>query len=300
MKPTMVVMAAGIGSRYGGIKQLDQFGPSGEKIIDYTIFDAIRAGFGKIVFVIRCDIQKDFEESVTKPWSGKIPMACVFQELDAIPSRFTIPADRKKPWGTAHAVLMAEPEVDRPFAVVNADDFYGIGALRIVGEFLGKPSESGIPEFCIAGYRLDQTLSEFGTVSRGICEADETGHLRRIVERTKVLKTDSGVEYEDGEGRHPIPPDAPVSMNLMGFTTALFPSLRTRFESFLASFPDAKAELYLPMAMDGMIHDGTASVRVLPTDESWFGVTYREDRPFVERSIQEKIKRGEYPSNVWA
>ena len=301
MRPSLLIMAAGIGSRYGGIKQIDGFGPSGEKIIDYTIFDAVQAGFGKIVFVIRHDIEADFHEAVTDRWEGRIPMEFAFQELDSVPEGFTIPAGRKKPWGTGHAILTAAPLIREPFSVVNADDFYGRSSLNKVFSHLSDIPDPGHGEYCLIGYLLQNTLSEHGSVARGICRQNSDGYLQSLVETLGIYREGNLILQKVADGRpRPMDGNTLVSMNLWGFTTSYFRHLQTDFREFLRlRGQDPGAEFYLTLIVDRLIRTGLEKVKVLSTDQQWFGVTYRGDRPMVERSIRELVANGAYPENLW-
>lgn len=297
INPALLVMAAGIGSRYGGLKQLDGFGPSGEKIIDYTIYDAIRCGFGKIVFIIRRDMEETFRATILERWRP-FPMTLVFQELDALPAGFTAPQGRQKPWGTAHAVLTAAPVIREPFAAVNADDFYGRDALKKVRVFLSL--SAGIQEYCLVGYRLKNTVSEFGSVARGVCEIDGHGFLSHVTERTKIFKSDAGISFQEGSRIVGLSGDTLVSMNLWGFGPSFFDHLNASFRSFLErSADDLKAEFFLPTVVDSLIQAGKARVTVLSTDSKWFGITYQEDRPAVEKIIRGLVADGIYPKRLW-
>jgi hypothetical protein len=291
-------MAAGIGSRYGGLKQVDPVGPSGEMIIDYSVFDAIRSGFGRVVFVIRRDIEADFREVVGRRLEDRIDTSYAFQELDALPSGYSVPSKRTKPWGTAHAVLCARDAVPGSFAAINADDFYGAGAFGEVGAHLA----GGSVDYCMAGYRLDHTLSEHGHVSRGVCEVSLGGFLEGIVERETIRSFRDGIKYEAAGGEWiPLPADAVVSMNIWGFRHDFLDHLEAAFHSFLGSRIDEPgAECYLPAVVNGLIKERRARVRVLPTDERWFGITYREDRPTVMEAIRGLVERGVYPERLWA
>ena len=293
--PTLLVLAAGMGSRYGGLKQLDPVGPSGETILDYAVFDAARAGFGRVVFVIRREFEAEFRAKVAAKYAGRIAVDFVFQSLGALPGGFTPPAGREKPWGTGHAVWCARDALSRPFAVVGADDFFGLDAFVKLARFLGSlPATTGPgpAPFCMAGYRLDHTLSEHGTVSRGICEVDTTGLLVSITERTAI---DPGHIGRDG-----LRGDTIVSMNCFGFTTAFLPSLGVQFAEFLsARGGEPKSEFYLPAAVSHMIALGEATVTVLPTTAEWFGVTHRDDRPRVVAALRALVDRGEYPQRLF-
>ncbi len=304
-KPALIIMAAGIGSRYGGLKQVDPIGPNSEIVIDYSIFDALRAGFGKVVFLIRKDIEDVFREKIGRKIEQHVETVYAFQSLDNVPAGFHVPEDRKKPWGTAHAVLSCQGLVDRPFAVINADDFYGPGAFRVLGDYLCRAHDQpGKPyDYCMVGYILSNTLSEHGTVARGVCTVTPTGYLAGVQERTKIQQMDGQVKYtEDGINWIPIPADSIVSMNMFGFTPSIFSELQAQFPHFLerSSHNLLKAEFFLPDVVNQLIQQGKAQVKVLPTGEKWFGVTYPEDRPFVQSAIRDLIQRGVYPENLWS
>ncbi len=300
---TLNVLAAGMGTRYGGLKQIDPVGPNGETILDYSVYDAMQAGFDRVVFTIRRHIEKDFREHVGKRFEGCIDVAYVFQELDMLPDGFTVPADREKPWGTGHAVLCASDVIHEPFVVINADDFYGAESYRLLAEFLNAPSEDRVSaEYALVGFKLRNTLSEHGHVARGICECDESMYLKNVVERTKVLKKGHAAVFLDESGQeHALSGDEWVSMNLWGFTPSFFHPLKEAFTSFLQeSATQPKAECYIPWVVDKLIAKGVAKCRVLPTGSPWFGVTYREDKPHVERSIRTLIQEGAYPEALWS
>ncbi len=294
-------MAAGMGSRYGSLKQMDGVGPSGEAILDYSVYDALRAGFGKVVFVIRHAFEEDFRSVFNAGRFGnRIGVEYVFQELDALPEGFALPAGREKPWGTNHAVMMGESAIDGPFAAINADDFYGRDAFASIGDYL-RTAEGREGEYCMVGYRLQNTLSDFGTVSRGVCSVDGEGYLTSMVERTKIAREGDAIVYTDPDGsRHPLGADTPVSMNLFGFTPDYFRRSRELFRSYLAeNIADPKAEFYIPFAVNTFIAGGQARMRVLDTTSRWFGVTYKEDRPDVAGKIAALVAAGEYPSDLW-
>ena len=302
MKPTLVVLAAGMGSRYGGLKQVDPVGPSGEAILDYSVFDAIRAGFGKVVFIIRKDFEAEFKEKVGAKYEGLIPVDYCYQDINDLPAPYTVPDGRTKPWGTAHAIRSARTVVKEPFAAINADDFYGRDAFAKLGAFLGQAAAAdGKFHFAMVGYRLDLTLSDYGSVARGICTV-ENGNLAAVTEMTKLVKVPGGAENrEDGKPVQSFPGDARVSMNLWGFTPGLFAALEERFPAWLAkNGGEPKTEWYIPFVVDEMIHEGKADVAVLPTDSSWFGVTYREDKPYVMAEIAKLVDAGEYPRTLFA
>ena len=296
-KPTLLVLAAGMGSRYGGLKQIDPVGPSGETIIDYSIYDALRAGFGKLVFVIRHDIEAQFKEVVGARFEKHAPVEYVFQELDKLPSGFSIPAGRTKPWGTTQAILMAEDLVRESFAAINADDFYGANSFHILAEQL----RSGSADYSMVGFILRNTLSEFGSVARGACRVGPDGYLQAVKELTKIEKDGNGARYTDADGIiHRLGGNEIVSMNMWGFTPALFPQLSDDFTEFLKkSGQQEKSECYIPTTVNTLVSAGKARCKVLRTTDSWFGVTYREDRPRVVESVRALIKGGQYPEKLW-
>lgn len=300
VKPTLLVLAAGMGSRYGSLKQMDGVGPNGEAIIDYSVYDAIRAGFGKVVFVIRHSFEADFKEVFNAERFGhKIEVEYVFQELDYLPEGFTLPEGRVKPWGTNHAVMMAAKAINEPFAVINADDFYGRTAYATIGDYLrGLAGSEG--RYCMVGYQVSKTLSENGTVSRGVCTVDEEGNLRGMVERTQIERVDGTIVFHDGGADEPLAEDTPVSMNLFGFTPDYFRHSEAYFKEFLpANIENLKAEFFIPLMVNKVINEGTATMRVLKTTSDWFGVTYKEDKPMLMAKIEELIAAGEYPRNLW-
>lgn len=297
-KPTLVIMAAGMGSRFGGIKQIEPVGPSGEIIIDYSIYDAIRAGFGKVVFIIRKQIEEAFREKVGRGMETRIDTEYVFQELSALPSGFTLPPERSKPWGTGHAILMCKDVVKTPFCVINADDFYGAGSYQAMGEAL---SQSGISDFLLAGYVLKNTLSEHGHVARGVCTLDNQGYLKEIHERTKIQKFGDVVKYEEADGQWvEVSPEVSVSMNMWGFTPALFSELERLFPLFLKEKgAELKSEFFIPEIVGQMVRSNKVKVKVLSTGEKWFGVTYKEDKPLFEAAIRELVRQKVYPAKLW-
>ncbi len=296
--PTLLVLAAGMGSRYGGLKQIDPVGPAGETIIDYSIFDALRAGFGKLVFVIRKDIEQQFREIVGARFDKRIATEYVFQSLEDIPPRFTVPAGRTKPWGTTQAILLAAGVIREPFAAINADDFYGADGYRELARHL----TSGSPDYAMVGFVLRNTLSDFGSVARGVCQVAGDGFLQHIVELTKVERDANGARNTDAAGQVTmLTGDEPVSLNMWGFTPRVFDQLRERFEKFLeGNAADLKAECYIPNTVGELVRSGQARVKVLHTRDSWFGVTYREDRPRVIESIRRLIASGLYPERLWS
>jgi UTP-glucose-1-phosphate uridylyltransferase len=295
-------MAAGIGSRYGGLKQVDPVGPSGEIIIDYSIFDAIKAGFSRIVFVIRKKIEGPFREKIGDSVEQKAEVTYVFQETDNIPEGFNVPAGREKPWGTGHAVLCAKGVVDAPSAVINADDFYGADSFKILYNFLKNSEDhNGMYNFCMVGYILENTLTEHGHVARGICSVDNNGYLSEVVERIKIQKFQDGPKYtEDDKNWVLIPQSSIVSMNMWGFTLGYYAELEKRFGKFLEeNSKNLKAEYYIPTIVNELIQEKKATVKVLTTNEKWFGVTYQEDRPVIKDAVMELIKKGVYPERLW-
>ncbi len=297
MALTLVVLAAGMGSRYGGLKQIDPVGPGGETMLDYALYDAKRAGFQRVVFVIRRDFEAAFRERMIERVGGSLDLAYAFQSLDQLPEGFAPPPGREKPWGTGHAVWCARNVVTDNFAVINADDFYGRDSFVQLATFLNaqRPSAGGAPapHFALVGFRLANTLSEHGAVSRGVCTADADGNLRSIVEQTNIHAR------EVGEGKK-FPPDQVVSMNCWGFTPALFPLLDAQLKEFLAAHgQEAKAEFYLPTAVSTLIERGQADARLLATESSWFGITYRDDRARVESAIEDLVQAGTYPFQLW-
>ena len=302
MKPTLVVLAAGMGSRYGGLKQVDPVGPSGEAILDYSVFDAHRAGFGKVVFIIRKDFETEFREKVGAKYEGILPVEYCFQDINDIPAPFTVPADRSKPWGTAHAIRAARDVVKEPFAAINADDFYGRDAFAKLAAFLQQPvADDGKFHFAMVGYKLDLTLSDNGSVARGICQV-EGGKLVSVTEMTKLVRVPGGAENREDEANPvKLTGEERASMNLWGFTPGLFAALEERFPAWLEkNVSAAKSEWYIPFVVDELIHEGRADVEVLPTDSNWFGVTYREDKPFVMSEIGKLVAAGEYPQSLLA
>jgi UTP-glucose-1-phosphate uridylyltransferase len=300
-KTTLLILAAGMGSRFGGIKQIEPVGPNGEIILDYSIYDAIRAGFTKIVFVIRKSIEDSFRQKINPKAAGKIAIDFAYQELDSGLGGHTIPAGREKPWGTGHAVLVARDRIAEPFAAINADDFYGQSAFEMMNKHLMGLAQGRIHDYAMVGYPLANTLSDFGTVSRGVCETDAQEYLTRITERTKLQKKTTGAAFTDEAGvEHFISGDTPVSMNYWGFGPDIFDYLQKEFAEFLLEKGgDLKAEYYLPMAVGGLIASRQKKVKVLSAQESWFGITYKEDLPTARLAISEKISAGVYPSDLW-
>ncbi len=291
-------MAAGMGSRYGGLKQIEAVGPSGETIIDYSIYDALRAGFGKLVFIIRKDIEEPFKEVVGARFEKRIAVEYVFQELDKIPAGFQVPAGRTKPWGTTQAILMAADVIQEPFAVINADDFYGAESYRVLSEHL----QAGTGDYAMVGFVLRNTLSDFGTVARGVCQMSDEGYLKGIVELTSIGRDGGKAKSTDGEGRVTmLTGDEPVSMNYWGFTPKVFEQLDVYFRKFLeANGSDLKRECYIPNTVNDILVAGQGRVKVLHSNDPWFGVTYREDHAHVVESIKRLVQKGVYPERLWS
>jgi hypothetical protein len=303
VKPTLLVLAAGMGSRYGSLKQMDGVGPNGEAIIDYSIYDAIRAGFGKVVFVIRHTFEKEFKEMFSpERFGGRIEVDFVFQELDYLPEGFSVPEGREKPWGTNHAVMMGATAVNEPFAVINSDDFYGTDAYRVMGEYLSKLG-GATGEYAMIGYEVNKTLSDNGTVSRGVCTVDENRFLTSMVERTKIERNAEGtIVFHDLGDDQPLAEDTPVSMNFFGFTPDYFAHSAEGFKTFLASDDvktNLKAEFFIPLMVNKLVASGDARLKVLSTTAQWFGVTYKEDKPALVAKIEKLIEEGVYPRNLW-
>lgn len=301
MKPTLLVMAAGMGSRYGSLKQIDPVGPSGETIIDYSIFDAIRAGFGKIVFIIRKDIENEFREVFIHKLEKFIEIEVVFQELDRLPEGYQVPEGRQKPWGTGHAILMAAEKIKEPFAAINADDFYGADAFRVMADYLQALDASDQTDFAMVGYDLSNTMSEHGSVSRGICTLNEENWLSGVTERTKIQYTTEGIaDVQENSIPTTLSPGDIVSMNFWGFTPAYFQLTKPLFEAFLeGNIQNLKSEFYIPLAVDLLIQSGKARVKVLHSHDRWFGVTYKEDKPLVIEKLKQLTRAGIYPEKLW-
>jgi NDP-sugar pyrophosphorylase family protein len=300
MKPTLFVLAAGMGSRYGGLKQLDSLGPNGETIMDYSIYDALQAGFGKVVFVIRKDFEQDFREKILSKYQGHIPVEVVFQSTDKLPEGYTCPADRSKPWGTNHAVLMGKEAIHEPFAVINADDFYGRNAFEVIAkELMREHTTKG--DYCMVGFRVGNTMTENGSVARGVCETTD-GKLTSVVERTAIsYAADGRIVFTDENGvEQTLAPNTPVSMNLWGFTPDYFEYSEREFRKFLdKDINTPKAEFFIPLCIDTLINSGEATVKVLDTDSKWFGVTYAADRPGVVAKFAELHNNGTYPAKLF-
>ena len=300
MKPTLFVLAAGMGSRYGGLKQLDGVGPQGQTIMDYSIYDAIQSGFGKVVFVIRKDFEQDFRSKVLCKYEGHIPTEVVFQSLDNLPEGYTCPADRTKPWGTNHAVLMGKDVINEPFAVINADDFYGRDAFEVIARELSKDYDR-MGDYCMVGFRVGNTMTENGSVARGVCE-NKNGLLTSVVERTAIsYDKDHNIVFTDENGKEQtLDPTTPVSMNLWGFTPDYFEYSEREFKKFLdKDINTPKSEFFIPLAVDALINSGEATVKVLDTDSKWFGVTYAADRPGVVEKLAALHAAGHYPESMF-
>ena len=299
MKPTLLILAAGLGSRYGGVKQMDKIGPSGESIIDYSVYDAIRAGFGKVVFVLNPAIEKDFREIYEPRLSGKIETAFVLQEINNIPSGIEFNPERVKPWGTGHAVMMAKDVINEPFAVINADDFYGRDAYKVLSDFLTTLSNHQT-NYAMVGYLLKNTLSDFGSVSRGVCSSDDKGFLTDVVERTSIVRKNGKVYYADDNTEVAIDEDSIVSMNFWGFTPKFFDQLDKDFRKFITeNASQLKAEFFIPLVVNNLIKSKEASIKVLKSNAQWFGVTYQEDKPVTIQKVKELVEKGVYPENLW-
>lgn len=297
----MVILAAGMGSRYGGDKQLDRFGPSGETIMDYSVYDAIRAGYNKVVFVIRHDFAEAFKKGFISKWDGKVAIDLAFQSVEDVPAGVSYHPDRTKPWGTAHAMLMARQVVNEPFAVLNADDFYGKEAFQTMAAFLREGSAAQTGRYAMCGYKLGNTLSKHGSVSRGICKDDAQHLLISVEEHTKIYLDESGQIATDFNGQiNRLSPNDIVSMNFWGFTPDVFAHTNSIFIDFLKERAfDPKSELYIPYVIDKLINSGQATVQVLQSDAVWFGVTYADDKPTTMQSIRELVAKGVYPENLW-
>lgn len=301
MKPTLFVLAAGMGSRYGGLKQLDGVGPHGETIMDYSIYDAIQSGFGKVVFVIRKDFEQDFRDKILSKYEGHIPVEVVFQSINDLPEGYTCPADRTKPWGTNHAVLMGKKAIRESFAVINADDFYGRNAFEVIAKELSREHDRK-GDYCMVGFRVGNTMTENGSVARGVCSTSEQGELTGVVERTAISYNDNKeIVFNDENGvEQKLQPNTPVSMNLWGFTPDYFEYSEREFRKFLdKDINTPKAEFFIPLCIDTLIHNGEATVKVLDTDSKWFGVTYAADRPDVVTKLAALHDAGVYPASMF-
>ena len=299
MKPTLLILAAGMGSRYGGLKQIEPVGPNGETILEYSVYDAIRAGFGKVVFVIRESFSIDFKARFESKLAGKINIEYVYQEIDKLPQGFVLPEGREKPWGTGHAVLMARSVIHEPFAAINADDFYGAEAYKVVADFLSQSVQE--EKYSMVGYRLNKTLSDFGGVSRGICQTDKNNFLTEITETHKIRQVGDTIVCEsENKETVQLTGDETVSMNFWGFHPSVFANIENQFIDFLkTNIQIPKSEFYIPFVVFEMIKNGKAKVEVLKADSPWFGVTYQEDKPFVIEQIQKLTDQGIYPEKLW-
>jgi len=299
--PTLVVLAAGIGNRYGGLKQMDPVGPHGATIIDYSIYDAVQASFEKLVFIIRPVFEAAFRKQLVRKFERKADCYCVYQEMEVGLEEFQIPETRSKPWGTGHAVLATREAVDEPFAVINADDYYGRSSFTAISRYLSNQSDSSSEDYVMVGYTLRNTLSEHGSVARGVCQADESMYLTKIVELTKIFKEGSGGYYIDESGaRNPLTGDEIVSMNLWGFTPSIYGHLEKGFRNFLeARGQDPNAEFFISSHVDDVLREGHSRVKILPTNENWFGLTYKEDKYPASEQISALIKSGVYPERLW-
>jgi UTP-glucose-1-phosphate uridylyltransferase len=299
MKPTLLILAAGMGSRFGGLKQVEPVGPNGETILEYSVFDAIRAGFGKVVFVIRESFAEEFKDRFESKLAGKIEIEYVYQEVNKLPEGFDLPEGREKPWGTGHAVLMAKDVISEPFAAINADDFYGAEAYQVVAKYLSQSVSSD--NYAMVGYQLDNTLSEFGSVSRGICVTDENKQLTKITETHKIRQEEKHILCEsENQQTVELTGKETVSMNFWGFQPSVFGNIESQFVDFLtANINQPKSEFYIPFVVFEMINQGQANVEVLKADSPWFGVTYKEDKPFVVEQIQKLTDQGIYPEKLW-
>lgn len=300
MKPTLLVLAAGMGSRYGGLKQIDPMGPAGETLLDYSVFDALRAGFGRAVFVIRPDFEAAFRERVLARFAGRIETALAFQTLDRLPEGFTVPPGREKPWGTTHAILCGREAVAEPFAMINADDFYGRDSFAVIGRRLAAVAPDST-SYCMVGFTLAGTLSDHGTVARGVCRTDGRGFLADIQELTGVGRAADGAIRGQGKaGPVDLTGAEPVSMNMWGFTPRIFPQLDGNFREFLTTHgTELKSECYIPTSVGSLVHSGQATCEVLPTTSTWFGATYAEDKAAVQASLRALVEAGEYPASLW-
>ncbi len=300
MKPTLLVLAAGMGSRYGGLKQIDPMGPAGETLLDYSVYDAIRAGFDRAVFVIRPDFEEAFQQRVLTRFAGRVETSTVFQTLDMLPSGFSVPPGREKPWGTTHAILCARETVTAPFAMINADDFYGRESFAVLGQQLAD-SVVESTAYSMVGFTLASTLSDHGTVARGVCRTDERGFLTDIQELTGVGRVaGGGIRGQAATGPVELSGREPVSMNMWGFTPRIFPQLDHDFRQFLTEHgQESKSECYIPMSLGSLVHGGEATCEVLPTNSTWFGATYADDKPAVQAGLRKLIDAGEYPASLW-
>lgn len=301
MKPTLLVLAAGMGSRYGGLKQLDQVGPSGETIIDYSIFDAVRTGFGKVVFVIRRDIEEAFKTAVGSRYEGRIAIDYAFQQINALPEGFSVPEGREKPWGTGHAVYVARDLIDEAFAVINGDDFYGRNGFQLLADYLCQAKDGDKADFSMCGFVMRNTLSDNGSVSRGVCELDSAGNLTEVVEHTKLERNGKAAKsFMENGSVVDFTGDEIVSMNMWGFTPSLFEYMDAVFVEFLKEHgQEMKSEFFIPLLADTLVKEGKATVKVMTSEDEWFGITYKEDKAFVVASIKKLVEQGIYPEKLF-
>ncbi|MBK8723091.1 MAG: nucleotidyltransferase [Saprospiraceae bacterium] len=298
MKPNLMILAAGMGSRYGGLKQVDSIGPSGEAIIEYSIYDALKAGFGKIIFIIRESIESDFRAKFEAKFKGKFEYEFAFQEFNTGFEKEEEIPERAKPWGTAHAIMAAESVTDAPFAVINADDYYGVEAFQQMADFLKKDCSE--KKYGMVGYILNNTLSENGSVSRGVCSVNEQGNLAEVNERTSIAKVNDEIQYQDANGSHFLPDNTIVSMNFWGFHPSLFDYLKVRFKEFVKETANnPKSEFFIPLPVDEMIKKGLMELKVMESNDKWYGVTYQEDKPIVQAAFKNLIEKGVYPNPLW-
>ncbi len=302
MKPTLLILAAGMGSRYGGLKQMDQVGPSGEAIIDYSIYDAIRAGFEKVTFIIRKNIEKEFREVFESKLKGAIETEFIFQELEMVPEGISFSSERVKPWGTAHAVWVAKDYIREPFVVINADDFYGAGSYQTIADYLMQDNIVNSSNYGMVGYQVRHTLSDFGSVTRGVCEASDDDFMKAVVERTEIVREGQQIYYIDKEeGKVSLSGDELVSMNFWGFTPSIFDHFERAFTEFIEKNAEKlKKELFIPKVVNELVARDIASVKILPSRDQWFGVTYREDKPVAVEHIRKLVEQGVYPDNLWS
>jgi len=299
MRPTLLILAAGLGSRYGSLKQIDKIGPSGERIIDYSVYDAVKAGFGKIVYVIRKNFKKEFQEVILDVLPSEINTEVVCQEIDSVPSKITYSKERTKPWGTGHALLTASSAIDEPFAVINADDFYGAESFKVAADYLNSIETEN--EYALIGYRIKNTLSEYGSVSRGVCEINNNKYLSSIIERTEINSVDSNIQFKNENGKWELlTGDEIVSMNMFAFTPLVFNYFKKDFKKFIEeNRENLKTEFYLPSVIDNLIKSNRAKVEVLETNANWFGLTFPEDKPIARKRISDLVEKGNYPSKLW-
>jgi len=298
MKPNLMILAAGMGSRYGGLKQVDSIGPSGEAIIEYSIYDALKAGFGKIIFIIRESIESDFRAKFEAKFKGKFEYEFAFQEFNTGFEKGDEIPERAKPWGTAHAIMAAETVTEAPFAVINADDYYGVEAFQQMADFLKKDCTE--KKYGMVGYILNNTLSENGSVSRGVCSVNKQGNLAEVNERTSIAKVNDEIHYQDANGSHFLPDNTIVSMNFWGFHPSLFDYLKVRFKEFVKETANnPKSEFFIPLPVDEMIKKGLMELKVMESNDKWYGVTYQEDKPIVQAAFKNLIEKGVYPNPLW-